>query len=115
MNLTNKQYLAIAMAILGVLAASSSQMSEFLGPNTSKAVAGGAGFVNTILAAIMAAITGQISQVRDVQAMPGVERIEVNTQDSPVLAVMAVSAQETKVTPQAGTGPTLERIAEGGA
>lgn len=98
MNLTNKQYLAIGMAILAFLSASSGQMTEFLGPEIAKGIASGSAFINGILAAVLAAITGQSSLVKDVQAMPGVQKIEVNSQANQTLASMAVDPSEDKIT-----------------
>lgn len=111
MNLTNKQILAIAMAILAFLSASTGQMTEFLGPEVAKAVASGSAFINGILAAILAAITGQASQVRDVQAMPGVEKIEVNAKANQTLASMAVGPGENKITAARGEEHAVARTA----
>ncbi len=103
MNLTNKQYIAISMAVLAFLAASTGQMTEFLGPQAAKAVASGASFINGILAAIMSVILGQASLVKDVQAMPGVEKITVNAAANSALAKEAVNPDNDKIeaTPEA--------------
>lgn len=77
MTLTNKQWLAIAMAVLGVVSLSTTQMADFLGPALAKNVASAASFVNSILAAIMAAITGQVALVNDVAKMPEVKEIKL--------------------------------------
>lgn len=111
MNLTGKQYLCIAMAVLGVLAGSSGQMSEFLGPNAAKGIASGASFFNSILAAILTAVIGQGALVRDVRSMPGVENIEINAKASPVLASLAVDPTENKIVQKAGDEHTIQATA----
>lgn len=90
-NLNTKQVIAIIMAVLGVVAMASAQLVD-MGASTAvaKSVTTAAGFVNTILAAVVAAISGQASMVKEVAAMPGVESIKVNDQANQVLAAVAV-------------------------
>lgn len=114
MNLTNKQYVAIAMAVLAFLSASTGQMTEFLGPMTAKQIAGGASFINGILAAVMAAILGQGSLVKDVQAMPGVEKITVNAAANKELATLAVDPTNSKIEPKVGSESAVEQTASAG-
>ncbi len=103
MNLTRNQVLAIVIAILGVLMASTAQLTELVGPNATKWIQSMAGISNSALAAILAVITGQSGIIKDAQAMPGVEKITVNAQASPMLATLAVDPvnQKIEATPQA--------------
>lgn len=112
MNLTNKQYVAIAMAVLAFLAASTGQMTEFLGPTLAKSVASGASFINGLLASIMAVIIGQGAIVRDVRSMPGVENIEVNAKANAVLASLAVDPKEDKIVPKSGDERIIQEKAK---
>jgi hypothetical protein len=111
MNLTNKQYLAIAIAVLGVLAGSSGQMTEFLGPVLAKSIASGAAFVNAILGSVMAVIVGQSSIVREVEQMPGVEKITVNAQANSTLASLAIDPDRDKIEPARGQETAVNRAA----
>lgn len=111
MNLTGKQYLAIAMAVLGALAASTGQMTEFLGPTLAKSVASGASFVNMLLGSVLAAILGQGSLVKDVRSMPGVENIEINAHANPTLANLAVDPTENKIVQKAGDEHAIQATA----
>lgn len=103
MNLTRNQVLAIVIAILGVLMASTAQLQELVGPQATKWIQSFAGLANSSLAAILAIITGQSGILKDASAMPGVEKITVNAQASPVLATLAVDPAQMKIeaTPQA--------------
>lgn len=111
MSLTNKQYLMITMAVLAFLSASTGQMTDVFGPALAKNISSGAGFLNGILGSIAAIILGQASIVKDVQAMPGVEKIEINKQANPTLAGLAVDPGNTKIEPKAGQEGSIATIA----
>lgn len=112
--MTNKQILAIVMAVLAATTASTAQMTEIFGPSTAKYIISIAGFVNTILASITAVITSQGSIVRDVQAMPGVEKITVNSQANSTLAAIAVDPANNKVEAKSGSEAVVSNIAKNG-
>ena len=115
MNLTGKQVLLIISAVLSALVAASAQLTDIFGPTVAKEVISVVSLSNTILTSIMVAITGQAQLVRDVAAMPGVERVSVNTQASPPLAAVATDPNQPKVgatTPEARE--TLKSIAQNG-
>jgi hypothetical protein len=114
MNLTGKQWIAIVMAILGVLAISTSQLTDLLGPQTAKTISTAANLANTILASIMAVLTGQATLVKDVRAMPGVEKVLVNDKANETLAKIATDPAEPKVgAVDAGTRMVLQDKAKG--
>jgi hypothetical protein len=103
MTLTLKQWLAIAAAILSAMAVATTQMVDIFGPTLAKSIMGAAGLVSTLLNTILAIITSQTGTVRDVQSMPGVEKITVNKEASSALATMAVDPvnQKIEATPSA--------------
>ncbi len=103
MTLTRNQILAIVIAILGVLMASTAQLTDLVGPQVTKVIQSLAGIANSILASILAVITGQSGIIRDASAMPGVEKITVNSQANSTLATLAVDPSQSKIqpTPQA--------------
>lgn len=113
MNLTNKQWLAIVMVILGVCTTSTAQMTELFGASAAKYVISLAGLVNTILAGVTAIISGQSSLVRDVAAMPGVERITVNEKANQSLAQVAVDPLANKIAPTNAAMDAVEATAKG--
>lgn len=105
MNLNGKQFLAIGVALLGVLGASTAQLDIIVGPAITKVVVAIDTLLMSGMSAVLAVLTGQSNIVKDVQAMPGVEKITINAQANPTLATLAVDPKNDKIepTPQAAT------------
>ena len=97
MNLTLIQKIAITMAVLGVLSTSGVQLTDILGSGIAKSVVSVSGLINSVLAAIVAVISGQSAIIKQVAAMPGVEKVSVNADAGTSLA-------------QAATDPTLKNV-----
>ena len=113
MTLTLKQILAIACAILSAMAVATSQMTEIFGPTLAKSIMAGAGLLNTILSSILAIITSQTGTIKDVQSMPGVEKITVNAQANETLASMAVAEGNAKIEAAPGQDAAVSKAARG--
>lgn len=115
MNLNGKQLISIVIAILGVLMISTAQLTDLFGPTLAKSVVSTAALLNSVLASIMAVITSQGSTVKDVLAMPGVDKINVNASANQTLAAIAVDPTINKIsaTPQAQAA--VEATAKGDA
>lgn len=88
--MNRNQAIAISLVVLGVLTASTAQLTDLFGPHVAKLVISLAGLLNSILGGVLGVLTGTSGQVRDVQALPGVDRIVVNKDASPSLAAIAV-------------------------
>lgn len=102
MNLNGKQIISIVGAILSVLMISTAQLTDLFGVGAAKIVVSVAGLGNTIISAVMAVISGTISQdqqVKQVLDMPGVERLRVNQNASPELAALAMDPNVNKISP----------------
>ena len=103
MNLTLAQKLGLTIGILGILATATTQLTDILAPFGSyapiivKEIVSVAGLATSILGFVLTFVTGQGSQVANVQAMPGVKQIVVNENASPVLATMAVDPANPKI------------------
>lgn len=97
LNLNLNQIFAIVLVVLGVATASTAQMTELFGPVAAKTVATSAGLLTSILSGVLGVLTGQASQVKAVQAMPGVESILVNAKANQTLAAIAVDPNQSKV------------------
>ena len=97
MNLNSKQILSIVMVVLGVMTASTAQLTDLFGPTTTKAVIGLAGMLNSILAGILAIFNSQSGTLKDVQSMDGVDKIIVNSKANETLATLAVDPMQTKI------------------
>lgn len=68
MNMTGKQWLAIIGAVLSALVVSTAQLTDLFGAAPAKYIVSAAGFVNMILQAVTAALSGQVSMAKDLQA-----------------------------------------------
>ena len=101
MNVAQK--LALAIGILGFVASGSTQLTDIFSPLGSvaptivKEIVSLAGFSSGIMGVVLAFITGQGSMVKEVLAMPGVEKIDVNEKANAVLATIAVDPLQPKI------------------
>ncbi len=113
MNLTRNQMIAITLAVLGVLAGSATQLTDLFGANVAKTAVTASSLVQTILASILAVMTGQTSQVKDVLAMPGVEKITVNAAANQALSAIAIDPKVDKISPAQGEMTAVSETAKG--
>jgi len=97
MNLTVNQWIAIIMAVLGVLNGATAQLTDLVGAGAAHLIVTLASLSTSILAAILAATSGQSNLVRAVQGMPGVEKIVVNKDANQTLASLAVDEAQPKI------------------
>lgn len=97
MGLNLRQMMAILIAILSVLAVSTTNLSDLFGPTAAKIIVSASNMLNAMLAGILGVITGQAAMVKDVAAMPGVEPIKVNAKANSVLAAIAMDPNVDKV------------------
>lgn len=97
MNLTGKQILSIVAAVVSVLMLATTQLTDLFGASVARNVVSVAALANMIINSIMAALTGQSSLVRDVAAMPGVERISINAGANTTLAQAATDFAQPKI------------------
>lgn len=114
MNLTINQYISIALVILGVNVASTAQLTDLMGPQIAKYIVSLSGLLMSIVAGIQGIISGQASQVKAVQAMPGVETIVVNAKANQTLAGLAVDPAQLKIESLPQAEKTIQSIAKGG-
>jgi hypothetical protein len=68
-KLTTSQKFQIALGVLGVLVASTGQLTDLFGPQVTKYVVSVAGLGVAMLSTVGAIVTGQGSQIQDVQDM----------------------------------------------
>lgn len=113
MNLTPAQWLAMAIGMLGVLAAGTAQL-DMMGLTTAaaKAVSAGCALASAMLAVPLSIITGQSNVVKQVQAMPGIEKLVVNSQANPTLAGLAIDPAQDKIEAAPGAAPALRATAK---
>ena len=97
------------MAVLGVLSTSGVQLTDILGSGIAKSVVSVSGLVNSVLAAIVAVISGQSAIIKQVAAIQGDDgkaavRINVNANAPAALASVAVDPAQPNIgaaTPEA--------------
>lgn len=112
MNLNANQVIAIVCVVLGVLVASTAQLTDLFGPAVAKYVVSAAGLLSSIMAGVLGVMTGQASQVKAVQGMPGVEKIVVNEKANSTLASIAVDPSQKKVEVLPQAAATVKQTAQ---
>ena len=113
MNLNGKQIISIIGAVLSVLMISTVQLTDLFGSGVAKTIVSVAGMGNMILSSVMAVITNQGATVRDVLAMPGVEKITVNSQANQTLSSLAVDPNVNKISPTQAAMADVTATAKG--
>lgn len=110
MNLNRGQILSIVIAVLGVLVASTSQLTDLFGPSVTKTLVSAASMVMAMLGVINSTLQGAGSQIQAVKDM-GVQQLVVGKDASSILAKMAVSADENKVSIAPGAEKAVQATA----
>ena len=113
MNININQIIAIVLVVLGVCSASTAQLTDLFGAGAAKYIISGSGLLTSILSGVLGIITGQGSIIKAVQAMPGVERISVNSQANSTLATLAVDPNQGKIETIPGAAAAVAATAKG--
>lgn len=113
MNLNAKQIIAIAGAIISVLMVANAQLTDLMGPTAAKTITTIAGLANMIISSVTVALTSQGSTVKDVLAMPGVDKIDINAAANKTLAAIAVDPSVDKIGPTQNAQAQVEATAKG--
>jgi len=99
LNIQPKQWLQIISGSVSGLITGAALLNPIFGQETSLQIVAGLGIFNIILSSISTALTGQAQLVKDVAAMPGVEKITINEKANSTLASVAVDPTVDKVAP----------------
>jgi hypothetical protein len=99
LNIQPKQWFQIVSGSVSGLITGAALFQQLLGQEAALMVVAGLGIVNIVISSVGTALSGQAQLVRDVAAMPGVEKITVNAQANPTLAAVAVDQTVDKVSP----------------
>lgn len=111
MTLTLSQKFQISLCILGVLVASTGQLTDLFGPQVTKYIVSAAGIGVSTLSGIGAILTGQSQQISAVQDMPGVDKIVVNKEANGALATLTVDQTQNKIEAAPGAQQAIEATA----
>jgi hypothetical protein len=99
LNIQPKQWFQIISGSVSGLITGAALFQQLLGQETALIVVAALGLVNIVISSVGTALSGQAQLVKDVAAMPGVEKITINAQANPTLATVAVDQTVDKVAP----------------
>ena len=97
MGITRNQWIAIFILILSVNMGATAQLTDLFGPYAAKLVVSFSSLGSSILAGVQIILGGQGTQVKDVAAMPGVERISINASATDGIAAAALDPKLSNV------------------
>lgn len=113
LNLTPLQIIGIVLVINGALIGSAAQLTDLFGPLAAKYIISIASLGNSIFGGIVTMLSSQGAQIKNVLAMPGVDKINVNASASPALAAIAVDPSVDKISPTPAAQNAVEQTAKG--
>ncbi len=112
-GITRTQWIAISMLALGLVAGGVNTLSEFFGTGVAHKLASAASFLSSFVAGIQIILGGQGQQVLDVKNMPGIEKIDINSQANQTLAKLALDPTVDKVGIASGDKDAVLQTAKG--
>lgn len=110
-QLTSLQKLSIAIGLFTFLGGSVAQLDVVVGVGISKIIVALCTLAAGSISVVMTVVSGQTSQLANVQAMPGVSGVTINGQASPAVAAMAVDDANSKIGPAPGSERRVAEIA----
>ena len=99
-NLTLSQKFQIALCVLGVLVASTGQLTDLFGPQVTKYIVSAAGIAVAMLSGIGTILTGQTNQIQSVVAM-------AKDPASPIQGIVTTATDEGKALAASIPGPIV--------
>lgn len=99
MNITAKQWYQIITGIISGLITGAALMQTLLGQDLTIKIVAGLGILNIIVSSTGTALSGQGSLLKDVAAMPGIEKITVNADANATAATLAMDRTQNKIAP----------------
>lgn len=112
-NITQTQWVAFIIGAASFLGGATAQLTTLFGPNGAAYVASACAIISGLAGVFLMATTGQGSQVKQVLAMPGVEKLDVNAKASQVLAAIAVDPAQDKISPTPAAMQAVTQTAKG--
>lgn len=115
-SITSKQWFQIISGVNGGLITGAALLQTLFGQDTTLKIVAVLGIIGIIINSVGAALSGadsQSTQIRNVLAMPGVEKIDVNEKASQTLASMAVNPVIDKIGPTPNAETKVTQIAKG--
>jgi hypothetical protein len=113
LNIQPKQWLQIIGGSVSTLITSAALLNPLFGQELALQIVAALGILNIILSSVGTALSGQAQLVKDVAAMPGVEKITINANANPTLATVAVDPTVDKVSPTRADMDVVSQTARG--
>jgi len=113
MNITSKQWFQIVSGVVSGLITGAALLTTLFGQDLTIKLVAGLGILNIIISSVGTTLSSQGSLVKDVLAMPGIQKVEVNAHANPTLAAIAVDPTVDKIAPTQSAQVQVETIAKG--
>ena len=112
-NLTPAQIVILIITTAGVLNGSTAQLIEWFGPKVAHNIISVISFGQTLIGAWAMALTSQGAVVKQVLAMPGIEKVDVNGLANQTLSAIAVDQNVNKIAPTPAAMDQVTQTAKG--
>lgn len=113
LNIQPKQWFRIVSGFVSSMITSAALFNPIIGEKNALVVVAVLGILNLALNSVDTALSGQAQLVKDVAAMPGVEKITINEQANPTLATVAVDPTADKIAPTYQAQDVVTQTARG--
>lgn len=114
MTITSKQWFQIISGIISGLITGAALLNPLFGETLALQIVSVLGIINIVLSSVGTALSSQGSLVKDVLAMPGVEKVTVGVQANQTLAQIAIDPALNKIAPAQGAQAIVAATATGG-
>lgn len=98
-NFTLTQWIILGISTAAFLNASTAQLTEWFGPKITHNIITAIAFVQGLVGTWAVALTSQTATIKQVLAMPGSEKLEVNELANSDMAKLAVDKTINKIAP----------------
>lgn len=112
-NITSKQWFQIISGINGGLITGAALLQTLFGQDLTLKIVAGLGVMGIIINSVGTALSGQGALVKDVLAMPGVDKIDVNGRANTTLAAIAVDPAINNIAPTVAAMDKVTATAKG--
>lgn len=113
MNITGKQWFQIFSGVISGLITGAALLTTLFGQDLTIKIVAGLGIANIVLSSVGTAFSGQDASIKDVLAMPGVSKIDVNDRANATLAKIAVDPAVDKIAPLPSALDKVTQTAKG--
>lgn len=113
MNITSKQWFQIISGIISGLITGAALFNPLFGESLALKIVSVLSIANIVLSSVGTAFSSQGSLVRDVLAMPGVEKMDIGEEANKTLAQIAVDPTIDKISPTRDAQAVVSATAAG--